>query len=253
MLRKIILIVIILIMAGQLVLWADTGKTYKVAVDHNYPPFSLYNRKTASIEGLAVDVTKVICEHAQIQCDFVLMSHEESLKALKAGEVDIVCSGPGLMMDRKANFLTTAKFFRSSSVFVGVKQVLKQLDKNDFTGLAIGVVQGSIQHQRLSSNYERRLDIKEYERFQDVLTALALQEIDLGMLDILAVYYAFQNDKAMMFDVIGNPVNTGDGAFLAVRGEEKELLKKLNEGIFSVHYTREFEIINAKYYDFFIF
>jgi ABC-type amino acid transport substrate-binding protein len=232
---------------------AAEKKIYKVAVDNNYPPFSYVKWLNKSVEGLVVDVTKEICKEIEISCEFVAMEHSETFAALESGEVDVVCVGPGLRIDMGSLFLNSEKFFRSSSIFLGLNGAIKQINGKEMKGKKVGVVKGSLQDWYITTNYKDIVVLKEYEDFEGVIRSLNAKETNVGLVDIMAVYYYLQSDKELKFDVFGEPVIIGDGGFMMVRKDESTLLKKINEAILAIHYTSVYENINATYFDFFIF
>ncbi|MDR0548912.1 MAG: transporter substrate-binding domain-containing protein [Deltaproteobacteria bacterium] len=253
MIKKTILVITISIFLNLIPAIAEEKKIYKVAVDNYYPPFSYIDPLSDKLEGLAVDVARKICEDVNISCEFVGMEHSETFAALENKEIDFICVAPGLRIDVGSLFLNSEKYIHSSSAYVGLKGVVKEVTPQTLTGLRVGVIRGSLQDWYLSAKYPKIIEEIKYEDFDDITTALVLKEIDLGLVDIMATYYFMQKDKEMAFDVFGHPVNVGDGAFMMVLKSNPELLRKLNEAILSIHTSSKFDSINAKYYDFFIF
>jgi ABC-type amino acid transport substrate-binding protein len=241
---------------GLFIVWAENANApnvYRVAVGDEYPPFSVLNREDNQIEGLSVDIMRAICKKMDAECEFARLDYHDAFEALKNGEIDIICYGSGLRMDISSMLLNTEKFLNSSSVFVGLRGAVKGINRDDLKGKRVGVVKKSLQDWYVGMNYQKDVIEHEYDNFQDIMTSLALEDIDLGFVDIMAFFYYIQGDKSMNFDIFGPPFNLGDGGFLMIRKNQTKLLDKLNKAILAVRYSSEFETINAKYFDFFIF
>ncbi|MDR1607870.1 MAG: transporter substrate-binding domain-containing protein [Deltaproteobacteria bacterium] len=232
---------------------ANLDKIYVVAVNKDYPPYVTINPETNEIEGLSVDITRAICDNLNINCQFTRLDYKDFFHDLEKNKVDIICYSSGLRMDISALFLSTNKFLSSASAFVGLKGAVKNFSPNELIGKRIGVVRKSPQDWYVGVNYQEFSEEREFEEFQEIMTALVLGEIDLGFVDIMAFYYYVQRDKGLDFDIYGPPVNLGDGGFLIIRNNQEKLLKDLNQAILTVRYSSQFEAINAKYFDFFIF
>jgi ABC-type amino acid transport substrate-binding protein len=253
MIKKLIACIVFIAVLCSFSVMNKPKNSYIIAVDNHYPPFSFLDPNTNAVSGLTVDVARVICEEVGIKCEFVGMEQNDAFAALENNEIDIICVGPGLRIDMGSMFLSSEKYFRSSSLFVGLDDAVKGISKEELAGLKVGVIRGSMQDWYLTAVYKEGIKEKLYAEFNDIMRALLTKDIDLAFVDGMAVYYFLQKDLDMAYDVFGEPVSVGDGAFMLLRKSDSDLLKKLNESILSIHYTSKYEGINAKYFYFFIF
>ncbi|MDR1084739.1 MAG: transporter substrate-binding domain-containing protein [Deltaproteobacteria bacterium] len=232
---------------------ANSYRIYRIAVDDHYPPFSVFNRLANHVEGIDVDMTQAICKMLNIECLITSLDFPEGIEALQDGQVDLVCSGPGFPLVRDERIIWSENYFRSTSVFVGLDKSVNEDFSQTLKGLRIGAVQDSVQAEYLSRTYSQDTAVVEYKEFQDIMTALILEEIDFGFVDIMATFYYFQTDRSLVFDIFGHPVNTGDGALLLMLEKESEMMNKINSAIIELRSSDEYETIAERYFDFFIF
>ncbi|MDR2140437.1 MAG: transporter substrate-binding domain-containing protein [Deltaproteobacteria bacterium] len=252
---KIVLSSILLLgMVGVLALRADhIERVIVVAVDKSYPPFSYNDLETNKIEGMDVEVVSFLCRQVGVSCKFVGKDFEDTFADLENGKIDMICAGPGLRVDMGSLFLSTNRYYSASSVFVGLKGAVQGTSLNDLQGLRIGVIRGSIHHGYIAATYKENVKEKKYSDFQDVMTALILNDIDLAFVDLIATDHFLRSDTDLSFDVFGGPVNIGDGGYLIVRNDDLELLNNLDNEIISSNFDKNYEDIKSKYFDFYIF
>ncbi len=226
----------------------------RVAVEGIFPPFNYLDSKN-TLQGFDVDIAKSLCDAARLNCEFVVQDWDGMIPGLLAKEYDTIISSMSMSAERKEKVRFTAPYYDSPSVFVVQKSSpLKRLQVGDLTSKKLGVTSSTAQASYANDHYS---DVERivYPSSPDLYKALEAKEVDVILEDKLAIYDWLTNTKAgscceFRGQDIKDPEYFGEGAGIAVRPEDTDLLLRLDQALTVIQADGTYDRINAKYFPF---
>lgn len=227
---------------------ADAGKTYVNGIDANYPPFGFVNEKGAP-SGFDVDSMNWIARKMGFTVKHQPMDWDGIIPALLAKKIDMVCSGMSVSPERQAVVNFSEPYWNIRKVFVVKKTA-------DFTpeairtgGVRLGVQRGTneaefLQQEQKAKGYNYTL------RFYDS-APLAVEDLLNGRIDAAAMDSAPAEDAIRKGKAIkeAGEFAQGDVFAVALRKDDAELEKLVNEGYRLLKADPYWKELQAKYFE----
>ncbi len=227
---------------------ADEKRTYVVASDGDYPPFDI-TLPDGTIAGFSPDLAKAICADRKLDCKFVKLEFSGLIPALVTGKIDMVAALT-ISEERKKSISFSDPTYKSPVYFIGRKDLKVDVNNEaDLKKLKIGVEGASIMECYVDEHlpdankslYKAQVD--------------ALQDLKNGRIDVLIgeglqfqEHFLKDNpDYALLGKQLESPKCFGPGTGIAIRHEDTELAKTLNEGLKAVRADGTYKTINQKY------
>ncbi len=234
--------------------FAKDWKKIRVGVEGAYPPFSFVT-PDGKLDGFDIDMAKAIVAAAGGEIELVTSDWDGIIPGLLAKKFDCIVASMSITDERKKSVAFTTKYYQTPAKFVVKKGALKDFSKEAIKGKAIGVQRATIHDQYLTDNYGKDVDVKRYGTQDEVYLDIAAGRIDLFLADSVAAKEGFlQKPEGKDFTFIGPDLTDvkwfGEGAGIACRKEDKDLVKKLNDAIQKIRKDGTYKKIQDKYFDF---
>jgi polar amino acid transport system substrate-binding protein len=233
---------------------AQQGPSIRIAVEGAFPPFN-YLDSNKQLQGFDVDVTKALCAAAEIHCDFVIQEWTGMIPNLLANRYDAIVSSMSMSLERRQKVAFTRKYYDSPSIFIAKKSYQIDLPRLDaLNSVRLGVTAETSQ-EAFAKRFYPNARLTVFAASPELYTGLAEGKVDLILEDKLAVYDWLANTKAgSCCEFKGNDIKNaeffGDGAGIAVRPDDADLLRKLNAALDVIQSDGVYDTINAKYFPF---
>lgn len=234
---------------------SDAGtKGIRIAIEGAFPPFN-YLDSNNQLQGFDVDIAKAICEEAKLNCEFVVQEWTGMIPNLLSGRYDAIISSMSMSAERREKVAFTQKYYDSPSIFIVRKGTsIAGTSPVDLRSLRLGVTAATSQETYAKKLYDG-VATTVVKESPDLYKALAEEKVDIILEDKLAVYDWLANTKAgscceFKGADIKNTEYFGDGAGIAVRPSDKELLAKLSAALDAIQADDTYDTINAKYFPF---
>ena len=205
-------------------------KVYVNGFDAAYPPFSFID-KTGQPAGFDIDAFNWIAKEMGFQVKHQPTDWAAIVPSLKAGKIDFIASGMSITPERQAQVNFADPYWQVKQLLV-VQNDSKLTDKQCLEpGRKIGLLRGSAESKWMTENLLKKghnFELKLYDT-----TPLAIEDVSNGRADWAAVSNtALKNaqDKGLKVKTIGTYGQPDTNYGYAVRKDEAEFLKKLNEG-----------------------
>ncbi|WP_185702338.1 MULTISPECIES: substrate-binding periplasmic protein [unclassified Desulfovibrio] len=217
----------------------------RVAVDAPYPPFAYTDESTGKLTGFDVDMAEALCRQIKRQCVIRAVPFDEIIPEIVAGNIDLGVAGMVRTPEREKSVIFTEKYFRTSTVFLGLSG--KNQD-GDIRGKNIAVQSSTNLEDYLKKTYARTNRIVSMKNVEEVFVAIKAGTVDLGFVDGLPAFSYLRTEAGSGLEVVGDPVSLDDGSCVVLHPSLKDLRDSLNKAILSLRASGEFQAINRKYF-----
>ena len=225
----------------------------RVGVEGAYPPFS-WKEADGSLKGFDIDVAHAICEKMGRECTLVEQDWDGMIPALLARKYDAIIASMSITEERKKRVDFTAKYYNTPAMFVTAEGAGLDITPAGLAGKAVGVQRGTT-HQCFMEKIFPDADLRLYATQEEVFLDLAAGRLDAQFSDSLQADEGFlKTDAGKGYAFAGGAQHDlechGEGAGIAVRKGEGELLDALNAAIVAIREDGTYKAINDKYFEF---
>jgi len=224
-------------------------KVYINGIDANFPPFS-YVDQSNTPDGFDVKALDWIANEMGFSVRHKPVDWDGIVTSLRGKKIDVVASGMGITEELKKQIGFTMPYWRIKHVLVAKKDAKITVEKALAGGNKIGVQRGTSEGRWIEENLIRKAG-KSFELVYYDSVPQAIEEMVDGRITAVATEDAPALDAAKKkpVKIIGG-FGMGDREFgYAVRKEDTEFLKKLNEGLKRLMKSPYWEELRKKYID----
>ena len=218
-----------LIVSGASVFAAE--KVYINGIDANFPPFSYVNKKGVP-DGFDIKALDWIAKEMKFKVKHQPMDWDSIIPSLKAKKIDIVASGLSMNEERKKQVNFTIPYWVIKQVLVAKKDANLTVEKALVDGNKIGVQRGTTEAKWIDENLLKKGG-KKFQLVQYDSAPLAVEDVVNGRIVAAAMDDAPALDavKKKPVKILGGFGMPDEEFGYAVRKEDAEFLKKVNEGL----------------------
>jgi polar amino acid transport system substrate-binding protein len=208
---------------------SENEKVYKVGVDTTYPPFEF--KEGNEYKGIDIDLINAIAKNQDIKIELSPMDFGGIIPAMQANQLDIAIAGMSITDERKKVVDFSTPYFDA-----GLTVVVKNDNSNiksvdDLKGKTVAVKKGTTGAKYAQDNVSK-LGIKVVQ-FND--SPAMFQEVSNGNADALiedypVISYAIAQ-KDLGLKIVGDRLNGDQYGIAVLKGQNQDLLKKINTGL----------------------
>ncbi len=198
--------------------------------DAAYPPFSFID-KDGKPAGFDVDALNWIAKEMGFKVKHQPTEWAAIVPSLQAKKIDVIASGMSITPARQEAVNFTEPYWTVKQLLVVKDDSTLKAEQCLEPGRKIALLRGSAESKWMTENLlkkDYKFELKMYDT-----TPLAIEDVSNGRADCAAVSNtALKNaqDKGLKVKAIGNYGQPDTNYGYAVRKDDDELLKKLNEG-----------------------
>ncbi|MDT2755141.1 amino acid ABC transporter substrate-binding protein/permease [Enterococcus pseudoavium] len=220
-------------------------KTYKIGTDLTFAPFEFQDSDGEYI-GIDVDLLNQIAKDQNFKVDLRPLGFESSIQGVQSDQLDGMIAGMSITDERKKTFDFSEPYF-DSGIQMAVKNDNKDIkDYEDLKGKTVSAKIGTESATFLEKNKEKYgYEIKLYEAADALYNALTNGNSVAIFDDYPVIGYAVTNGQP--FKLVGDPEAGSSYGFAVKKGENKELLKKFNQGLKDLKKDGSYDKIVNKY------
>ena len=224
-------------------------KVYINGIDANFPPFAFVD-KSGAPDGFDVKALDWIAKEMKFKVKHQPMDWDGIIPSLKAKKIDIVASGMSITDERKKEVNFTTPYWKIKQVLVGKKDAKITAEQAMADGNKIGVQRGTTEAKWIAENLIKKGG-KKFELVQYDSAPLAIEDVINGRIVAAAMDDAPALDAAKKKPVkILGGFGMADEQFgYAIRKEDAEFLKKVNEGLKKLMKSPYWAELKTKYID----
>ena len=223
-------------------------KTYINGFDANYPPFSFVDQN-GNPDGFDIMALNWIAQDMGFTVSHQPVQWDKIIATLKAKQIDIIASGMSIDYPRKQQVNFTNSYYKTVMVLIARKNTSVMPDKTMESDVKWGVQNGTSESRWIEDvligEKEKPFKLIPYDSMQ-----VAINDILGGHIDLAAVSQTSADDfiaKGFPLKSMGSYGQPDDETAYAVRKEDKELLKTLNEGLKHLMASAYWQELKTKY------
>jgi arginine/ornithine transport system substrate-binding protein len=249
---SIILAMIAILMAGTLE--AKEWKKIRIGVEGAYPPFSSITPE-GKLVGFDIDIARALCEEMKAECTLVQSDWDGIIPSLLARKYDAIIAAMSITEDRKKKVAFTGRYLNTPVKFAAHKNFLIRVLKGEQWKKKIGVQRATVFDTYITDNFGDKVEIVRYGNQEEAYLDLKAERLDLILNDGLGIEEAFLTKPGNEdFELIGPDLYGGkwfgEGAGIAIRKQDKDLVEKFNAAIDAIRANGTYKKIQDKYFDF---
>jgi arginine/ornithine transport system substrate-binding protein len=233
-------------------------KPLRLGIEAAYPPFA-FKTADGQIAGFDYDIGNALCGEMKVECQWVEQEFDGLIPSLKVKKVDAILSSMTITDERRKSVDFTGKYYYSPARLVMKAGSEVDDDFANLKGKRIGV-QRSTTTDRFASAVmaAQGVEVVRYTSQNEIYLDMLSGRLDGTLADAIPVNEGFlKSDNGKDFAFVGpsftDPQYFGEGAGIAVRKGDSELLGKLNAAIQAIRANGRYQQIQDKYFDFDIY
>jgi polar amino acid transport system substrate-binding protein len=206
-------------------------KVYINGIDANFPPFAFVD-KNGVPDGFDVKALDWIAKEMGFKVKHQPMDWDGIIPSLNAKKIDLIASGMSVNEKRREQVNFTIPYWKITQVLVAKKDAKRTVDQILSKGNKVGVQRGTTEAKWIEENLIKKAKKKFSLVYYDS-APLAVEDVVNGRIVAAAMDDAPAKDavKKKPVKIVGKFGMPDEEFAYAVRKEDTELLKKLNEGL----------------------
>lgn len=225
--------------AGAAILVAPSvraqGQLIRFATEGANPPWNFVTPQ-GRVEGIDIDIANAICQRLGARCEVAAQAWDGIIPGLLARRYDAIIAGMAMTPARRERVAFSDVYRKIISSFVARKGTVTDVSPAALRGKRIGVQRGASQQLWLERNgYGQTATIVLYDTVAGPQLDLIAGRVDLIIENKISNYLVFmQRPEARDFEFVGPEFTgneLGDGAGIALRKEDTELLAQINRAL----------------------
>ena len=233
---------------------AKDWKKVRIGVEGAYPPFS-YVTPGGELAGFDIDIAKALGEAMGAEVTLVPQDWDGIIPALLAKKYDAIIASMSITEERKKKVAFTNKYYQTPAKFVAKKGDVGEFSRDAIKGKKVGVQRATIHDRYLTDNYGKDVEIKRYGTQDEAYLDLTAGRVNMLLADSVALSDGFlKKPEGAGYEFVGpdlsDPKWFGDGAGIAIRKGDTDLVEKFNMAIDKIRSDGTYKKIQDKYFDF---
>ncbi|AYC31896.1 ABC transporter substrate-binding protein [Pseudomonas cavernae] len=225
----------------------------RIGIEAAYPPFA-YKTPSGQIEGFDYDIGNALCAEMKVKCQWIEQEYDGLIPSLKVRKIDAALSSITITEERKHSVDFTHKYYFTPGRLVMKEGFVLDEQFSALKGKNIGVQRGSTADRFASAVLAKAgATIVRYTSQDEIYLDVLAGRLDGTFADSIPLEIGFlDTPRGKGFAFVGpefkDPQYFGEGAGIAVRKGNTELVGKLNQAIDSIRANGKYQEIQGKYF-----
>jgi arginine/ornithine transport system substrate-binding protein len=230
---------------------APEWKKIRVAVEGNYPPFSVMT-PDGKLGGFDIDIARALCAEMKADCTLVQQEWDGMIPALNVKKFDMIVASMTITDERKKAVEFSDPYYDVPSRWVAKRGLFQDATVASLKGKRIAVLRNSPRAKYVADNY-KGIDVLEVTKETDVYLELLAGRADIGLgSSVVSGEALLKKPEGKAFQQVGPVVNigAGSGVGIAVRKDDTALRDKINAALKGIRANGTYKKTADKYFDF---
>ena len=228
-------------------------KTLRIGIEAAYPPFA-FKTPDGKISGFDYDIGNALCAQMQVKCQWTEQEYDGLIPSLKVNKIDAALSSITITEERKRSVDFTNKYYFTSARLAMKAGTQVDDQYQSLKGKRIGVQRATTTDRYVSEVLAPKgVEIVRYTSNEEIFMDLVSGRLDGVFADTIPLEQGFLlTPKGEGYAFVGpelkDPKYVGEGAGIAVRKGNTQLVSELNKAIDEIRSNGEYQKIQAKYF-----
>jgi ABC-type amino acid transport substrate-binding protein len=225
----------------------ETG-VLRVCTDPSWPPFESIDPATGQIEGLDIDLARLLAERmaAGLRIEVVSVGFDSLYDALLAGRCDAVLSALPYDPLRTEDVVYSVAYFNAGQVLLTRSDVVGIEGLDDLEGRVVGVDWGFVpQGDPRQRELLRSLPVRRYDTPADALRALHAGEVEAAIVDRISALSYMRECEGL--ELVGEPIYDVN-YIIPVRADSFLLRSKIDAALLEMREDGTMEALQARWF-----
>ncbi|AIL32736.1 transporter substrate-binding domain-containing protein [Basilea psittacipulmonis] len=231
---------------------AQAAQVLRIGTDPADPPFESYDAK-GNLVGIDPEIGDYICKAMNVECEWVTLSFDSMIPALRSKKIDMVLSTMSITPERqKVVSFSEPLYVTSTRLMVAKNSPDIGASVEELKGKTVGVQAGTIQSAYAKKYWEPNgVKVVDFDTNQLVKQDLALGRLDASLQDVAGTIYFLDTPEGQGFKLTGEFVYDkaifGEGCGIAFRKNDKKLIADVNKALEQMRADGTYAKILEKY------
>lgn len=221
------------------------GQVYQVGIDTTYPPFEY--EEGGEYKGIDVDLIRAIAENQGFEIELNPMDFGGIIPAVQAGQLDVAIAGMSITDERKEVVDFSDPYFEAGLTLVTAADNSDITGLEDLEGKTVVVKTGTTGAQFAQDNQEEYgYEITTLEDSPSMFQEVSNGNADVLIEDYPVIAYAIAQSN-LDLQIVGERLNGDNYGIAVLKGENADLLEKINAGLQELRDSGEYDEIISTY------
>jgi polar amino acid transport system substrate-binding protein/arginine/ornithine transport system substrate-binding protein len=237
--------------SGLALAQAPEWKKIRVAVEGNYPPFSMLS-PDGKLGGFDIDIARALCEQMKAECTLVQQEWDGMIPALNVRKFDMIVASMTITEERRKAVEFSDPYYDVPSRWVAKAGMFKDASPASLKGKRIIVLRNSPRAKYVADNY-KGIDVLEVAKEPDVYLELLAGRGDIALgSSVVSGEALLKKPEGKGYAQVGPLVNigAGSGVGIAMRKDDAGLREKVNAALKAIKSNGVYKKLADKYFDF---
>lgn len=226
---------------------SDAGteeKVYKVGIDVTYPPFEY--EEDGVRKGIDIDLINAIAEDQGFKIEFSPMDFGGIIPAMQANQLDVAIAGMSITEERKKIVDFSEPYFDAGITIVVKKGDTSIKTPEDLKGKKVAVKKGTSGASYAMENAGKfGFEAVQFNDSPSMFQEVANGNADALIEDYPVISYAIAQSN-LDLETVGERLNDDKYGIAVLKGENDDLLEKINKGLSNLKDSGKYdEILNT--------
>ena len=225
----------------------------RIGVEGAYPPFSEMTPE-GELKGFDIDIANALCASMGAECELVPQDWDGIIPALLAKKYDAIVASMSITEERKEKVAFTNKYYQTPAKFTKPTSMDIEVTAEGLAGKSVGVQRATTHDNFITAEFPDT-EVKRYATQDEAYLDAVSGRVDLLLADSVAMQDGFlRTDQGADWEYVGpdftDPKYFGEGAGIAIRKDDTDLVEMMNKAIDDIRASGEYNEIAKKYFDF---
>jgi arginine/ornithine transport system substrate-binding protein len=225
----------------------------RVAVEDNYPPFSMLS-PDGKLSGFDIDIANAVCAEMKVTCNLIQQEWDGMIPALNARKFDMIVASMSITEERKKAVDFSNAYYDVPSRWVAKAGAFTEATPTSLKGKKIIVLRNSPRAKYVQDTFKDS-EILLVAKETEVYLELSAGRGDIGFGSSVVSGEAFlKKPEGKGFAQVGQPIRLdtagGGGVGIALRKDDAALREKINAALATIRTNGTYKSLADKYFDF---
>lgn len=223
----------------------NENKVYKVGVDTTYPPFEF--EENGEYKGIDIELINAIAEAQGFEIELSPMDFGGIIPAMQAGELDVAIAGMSITDERKKVVNFSKPYFDAGLTLVVQEENEDIQTIEDLKGKTVAVKKGTTGATFAQENADKvGFKVVQFNDSPAMFLEVSNGNADVLIEDYPVIAYAIAQ-KDLGLKIVGDRLNGDQYGIAVLKGENKDLLEKINKGLEELKENGKYDEIVKSY------